>query len=169
MGDDYTSARPQRLTRACRYCKQYHQAGTETDNVFLTLLRIYLRPTIKTNVDLLQPALELISRHSRRLDTTEALQLLPPLVTLNHVRTFLIEGLRIPIFDTNVARQINKARNDQIARKLLTLHTKRVKVTDSRMSVFVVALLIGVLTFFHRCPQCHKRIGPTIIAVHSPR
>ncbi|KAE9401526.1 hypothetical protein BT96DRAFT_956547 [Gymnopus androsaceus JB14] len=144
--------RLQDYLKAEEYCKQYHQAGTETDNVFLTLLRIYLRPTIKTNVDLLQPALELISRHSRRLDTTEALQLLPPLVTLNHVRTFLIEGLRIPIFDTNVAWQINKARNDQIARKLLTLHTKRVKVTDSRI-----------------CPQCHKRIGPTIIAVHSPR
>ncbi|KAJ4480006.1 hypothetical protein J3R30DRAFT_3467312 [Lentinula aciculospora] len=138
--------------QAEEYCKQYHQAGTETSNVFLTLLRIYLRPTMKINVDLLQPALGLISRHSRRLDTTEALELLPPLVTLNDVRTFLIDGLRIPIFDTKVIRQINKARNDQMARKLMSLQTKRVKITDSRI-----------------CPHCHKRIGATIIAVHSPR
>ncbi|KIK62434.1 hypothetical protein GYMLUDRAFT_41874 [Collybiopsis luxurians FD-317 M1] len=144
--------RLQDYLKAEEYCKQYHQPGTETSNVFLTLLRIYLRPTVKTDADLLRPALELISRHSRRLDTTEALQLLPPLVTLNDVRTFLIEGLRIPTFDTDVVRQISKARNDQIARKLMSLQTKRVKVTDSRI-----------------CPQCHKRIGPTIIAVHSPR
>ena len=90
---------------------------------------------MKTSEDLLQPALDLISRHSRRLDTTEALQLLPPLVTLNDVRTFLIEGLRIPVFDTKVLRQLSKARNDQMARKLMSLQTKRVKVTDSRMYV----------------------------------
>ncbi|KAF5392213.1 hypothetical protein D9757_001433 [Collybiopsis confluens] len=119
--------------KAEEYCKQYYQPGTETSNVFLTLLRVYLRPTVKMNVDLLQPALELISRHSRRLDTTEALQLLPPLVTMNDVRTFLVEGLRIPIFDTEVVRQIGKARNDQIARQLMSLQTKRVKITDSRI------------------------------------
>ncbi|KAH7873389.1 uncharacterized protein C8R40DRAFT_1161652 [Lentinula edodes] len=144
--------RLQDYLKAEEYCKQYYQAGTATSNVFLTLLRIYLRPTVKTNVDLLKPALELISRHSRRLDTTEALQLLPPLVTLNDVQTFLIEGLRIPIFDTDVIRQISKARDNQMARKLMSLQMKRVKVTDSRI-----------------CPQCHKRIGSTIIAVHSPR
>ncbi|KAJ3775239.1 hypothetical protein FB446DRAFT_417887 [Lentinula raphanica] len=144
--------RLQEYLKAEEYCKQYHRAGTETSNVFLTLLRIYLRPTVKTNEDLLQPGLDLISRHSRRLDTTEALQLLPPLVTLNDVRTFLIEGLRIPVFDTKVLRQLSKARNDQMARKLMSLQTKRVKVTDSRI-----------------CPQCHKRIGATIIAVHNPR
>ncbi|KAJ3995861.1 hypothetical protein F5050DRAFT_1764139 [Lentinula boryana] len=144
--------RLQDYLQAEEYCKQYYQAGTETSNVFLTLLRIYLRPTVRTTVDLLQPALDLISRHSRRMNTTEAIQLLPPLVTLNDVRTFLIEGLRIPIFDTEVVRQISKARNDQMARKLMSLQTKRVKITDSRI-----------------CPQCHKRIGPTIIAVHNPR
>ncbi|KAF9064436.1 hypothetical protein BDP27DRAFT_1230507 [Rhodocollybia butyracea] len=144
--------RLQDYLKAEEYCKQYHQPEAETSNIFLTLLRIYLRPTIRTNVDLLKPALELISRHSRRLDTTEALQLLPPLVTLNDVRTFLTESLRIPIFDTQVVRQVSKARGDQVSRRLMSLQTKRVKVTDSRI-----------------CPQCHKRIGPTIIAVHSPR
>ena len=103
------------------------------NNIFLTLLRIYLRPTVQTSTDLLQPALGLISRHSPRLDPVETLQLLPPLVTAQDVQTFLIEALRVPLFDTSVVREINKARNDQVARQLMLLQSKRVKVTDSRM------------------------------------
>lgn len=114
----------------------------------MTLLRIYLRPTDKTSSDLLQPALDLIGRHSPRLDPVETLQLLPPLVTAQDVRTFLIEALRTPIFDTHVIREINKARNDQVARKLMLLETKRVKVTDSRMSaVSVVAQLVDTKVY----------------------
>jgi Vam6/Vps39-like protein vacuolar protein sorting-associated protein 39 len=118
-----------------RYCKRVYRPNEETSNVFLTLLRIYLRPTVKTSADLLQPALDLISRHSPRLDAIETLNLLPPLVTAQDVRTFLIEALRAPVFDTRVIREISKSRNDQLARKLMLLQTKRVKVTDSRMYV----------------------------------
>ncbi|KAF8071649.1 hypothetical protein FPV67DRAFT_1746459, partial [Lyophyllum atratum] len=138
--------------KAEEYCKRVYQPGTETSNVFLTLLRIYLRPTVNTTADLLLPALELISRHNPRLDAVETLNLLPPLVTAQNVRGFLIQALRAPIFDTSVIRHISKSRNDQISRSLMLLQTKRVKVTDSRI-----------------CPQCHKRIGTSMIAVHAPR
>jgi hypothetical protein len=99
----------------------------------LTLLRLYLRPTDKAAPNLLQPALELISRHSPRLDSVETLQLLPPLVTAHDVRPFLQEALRAPIFDSHVVRDIHKARNEQVARKLMLLESRRVRVTDSRM------------------------------------
>lgn len=118
---------------ASRHCKRVYQAGTTTGNVFLTLLRIYLRPTVQTTTDLLQPALDLISRHGPRLDAVETLQLLPPLVTTDDIRPFLIEALRAPVFDTRVIRQMSKARNDQVARRLVNLQSRRVKVTDSRM------------------------------------
>lgn len=118
-----------------RYCKRIYNPDTETKTVFLTLLRTYLRPTTKTSIDLLTPALDLISRHSPRLDEIETLQLLPPLVTAKDVRTFLIEALRAPIFDTKVAREIGKAREEQVGRRLMYLQAKRVKVTDSRMWV----------------------------------
>ncbi|TFY80314.1 hypothetical protein EWM64_g3699 [Hericium alpestre] len=137
--------------KAEEYCKRIYQPGADTERIFLTLLRIYLRPTIKTSDDLLTPALELISRHSPRLDAEEALQLLPPLVTAQDVRAFLLEAMRAPIFDTKVVRDISKARNEQAARKLMYLQSNRVKVTDTRI-----------------CPQCHKRIGHSFIAVHSP-
>ncbi|PPQ95740.1 hypothetical protein CVT26_015866, partial [Gymnopilus dilepis] len=143
--------RLQDFLKAEEHCKRVYQAGTATANVFLTLLRIYLRPTVQTPADLLQPALDLISRHGPRLDAVETLQLLPPLVTTDDIRPFLIEALRAPVFDTRVIRNVCKARNDQVARRLVTLQSRRVKVTDSRI-----------------CPQCHKRLGNSVIAVHAP-
>ena len=120
-----------------RHCKRVYRAGTETSGIYLTLLKLYLRPTVQTtNSNLLQPALELISRHGPRLDAVETLQLLPPLVTADDIRPFLIDSLRIPVFDTRVVREINKARNDQLSRRLMALQSRRVKVTDSRMLVF---------------------------------
>ncbi|THH21289.1 hypothetical protein EW146_g228 [Bondarzewia mesenterica] len=137
--------------KAEEYCKRIYHPGTETGDIFLTLLRIYLRPLVKTTDDLLHPALELISRHSPRLDAEETLQLLPPLVTAQNLRAFLLEALRAPIFDTRAIRDVSKAHNEQVARKLMYLQSNRVKVTDSRI-----------------CPQCHKRIGHSVIAVHAP-
>lgn len=143
--------RLQDYTKAEEYCKRTYQPGTETSNIFLILLQIYLRPVVKTSDDLLHPALDLISRHSPRLDVEETLQLLPPLVTAEELRIFLLEALRAPVFDTKVLRSISKAHSEQVARKLMYLQSRRVKVTDSRI-----------------CPQCHKRIGHSVIAVHAP-
>ncbi|KAG8924938.1 Vacuolar morphogenesis protein 6 [Tulasnella sp. 418] len=141
------------------YCKKVYQTDPNPKGVFLTLLRIYLRPSSlssptqnKQRQLLLAPALDLISRQSPRLDSTETLQLLPPLVNAKDVKAFLQDSLRGPKVDTHVTREIWKARGDQVDRRLMLLQTRRVKVTDSRI-----------------CPQCHKRIGNSVIAVHAPR
>ena len=105
----------------------------------MTLLRIYLRPLVRTADDLLRPALELIERHGPRLDPEETLQLLPPLVSARDVRVFLIGALRVPRFDARVVREVALARKDQVARKLIYLEANRVKITDSRMYVFIRA------------------------------
>ncbi|KAJ7650763.1 hypothetical protein FB45DRAFT_25587 [Roridomyces roridus] len=144
--------RLQDYQKAEEHCISVYRPGTETANVYLTLLRLYLRPTDKNAPDLLKPALDIVARHSHQLDAVDTLQLLPPLVSTQDVRTFLIGALRAPIFDTRVIRNISKARGDQVDRKLMNLQTKRVKITDSRI-----------------CPQCHKRIGNSFIAVHAPR
>lgn len=107
--------------------------GAPTEHIFVTLLKIYLEPTQKQSEGLLKPALELISRQSPRLDTVETLRLLPPLVTAQDVRPFLVDAVRGPIFDTKVVREVNKARSQQIARKLMALENHRVKISDSRM------------------------------------
>jgi len=137
--------------KAERYCKRIHQPDTETRNIFFTLLRIYLRPLVRTTDDLLRPALELIARHGPRLNPEETLQLLPPLVAARDVRAFLTGALRVPHFHARVVRGVALARSEQVARKLMYLEANRVKITDSRI-----------------CPQCHKRIGPSAIVVHAP-
>jgi hypothetical protein len=145
------------------------QPGTATQNIFLTLLRIYLRPLVKTADDLLRPALELIERHGPRLDPEETLQLLPPLVSARDVRTFLIGALRVPRFDARVVREVALARKDQVARKLMYLEANRVKITDSRMYVFMRPGPCSDCSYHSpSCPLCHKRIGPSAIVVHAP-
>lgn len=72
-------------------------------------------------------------RHSPRLNAIETIQLLPPLVTAEEVRSFLYEAVREPVFDTRVVRELRKSRNEQMDRKLMSLQSQRVKVTDSRM------------------------------------
>jgi len=155
---------------ANRYCKRIHQPDTETRNIFLTLLRIYLRPLVRTTDDLLHPALELIARHAPRLDPEETLQLLPPLVSAQDVRVFLTGALRVPRFDKRVVREVALSWKDQVSRKLMYLEANRVRITDSRM--YVVILHKGRIMAYSRqflsCPQCHKRIGPSAIVVHAP-
>ena len=134
-----------------RYCNRvFDPSSPKTSSIFLTLLRIYLQPGVSSTAKspitstfslplpatLLQPALQLISRHSRRLDATETLKLLPPLVQARDVKEFLVESLRVPIFDTRVIREIAKARRDDVATRLMVLEERRVKVVDSRMWVF---------------------------------
>ncbi|KAI0303616.1 CNH domain-containing protein [Multifurca ochricompacta] len=119
--------------KAERYCNRIHKPDGETCNIFLTLLRIYLRPLVRTTDNLLRPALDLIARHGPRLDPEETLQLLPPLVAASDVHKFLIGALRVPRFDARVVRSVALARNEQVARKLMYLEANRVKITDSRM------------------------------------
>ncbi|TFK87975.1 hypothetical protein K466DRAFT_662647 [Polyporus arcularius HHB13444] len=145
--------RLQDFQKAEEYCKRVYQPNSPTSHVFLTLLRIYLLPgpSAPAAAELLPPALELISRHSPRLDPVATLQLLPPLVTAQDVRAFLLESLKAPVFNTRVVRNIHKSREDQVARRLVVLQSKRVRITESRI-----------------CPQCHKRLGGSVIAVHAP-
>lgn len=137
--------------KAEEYCKRVYHPDTETNTIFLTLLKLYLRPTTKDPPNLLPPALDLMRRQSHRLDPVETLELLPPLVSAKEVQKFLQQALRIPVFDSHVIREISKARYEQLARTLMILESKHVKVTDSRI-----------------CPQCHKRLGSSVIAVHAP-
>ena len=187
---------------ACRYCNRvFDPSSPKGSSIFLTLLQIYLQPgesstakspassTFPPPATLLQPALQLISRHSRRLDATETLKLLPPLVQARDVKEFLIESLRVPRFDTKVIREIAKARRDDVATRLMVLEERRVKIVDSRMCeiplpfsfshfrrpafpppsrvvssrfLFRDAVCSFQFANFHSnrsCPQCHKRIG----------
>ena len=158
-----------------RHCKRISGLAPAPSSIFLTLLKLYLRPTIPNPPNLLSPALSLIARHSARLDPIETLQLLPPLVNAHDVRPFLVQSLRAPVFDNRVVREVCSARKEDVERRLMRLESRRVKVTDSRMCVGVFPFVYAwwhrcsSLNDFCRCPQCHKRLGNSVIAVHAPR
>ena len=128
---------------------RHPKPSPKASSIFLTLLRIYLQPGVSSTTKsstsstfslpppatLLQPALQLISRHSRQLDATETPKLLRPLVQARDVKEFLVESLRVPRFDTRAIGEIARARRDDVATRLMVLEERRVKVVDSRMWV----------------------------------
>lgn len=155
-----------------RYCKRVYRADATAAGIFILLLRIFLRPPSGSGGSaLLKPALEFISRQSPRLDTQETIKLLPPLVPAGALKEFLIDAVRQPVFDTRVVREVGKARSEEVARRLVAQQERRVRIDDSRMLVlFLSTTRSSMLTVaLPRCPQCHKRIGVSVIAVHLPR
>src|SRR5258708_16131873 len=127
-----------------RYCKQVYQKVPDPKGVFLTLLRIYLRePSSVTSSKsqslqtvqkfFLDPAKDLISRHGARLDPVEVLELLPPLVSTNDVRGFLLEVLDGSTIHSPVTRELWKARRNEVDARLMSLRERRVKVAHTRM------------------------------------
>ena len=112
--------------------------GSPTQDIFLSLLKIFLEPSSAAyqkseQLRLHDAALDLIARQSPHLDTLETLRLLPPLVPVQDVRAFLRDAARAPIFDTRVVREVRKSRSEQVARKLMQLESHRVRITDTRM------------------------------------
>ena len=121
-----------------RYCKSIYMPNTPTQDIFLSLLKIYLEPSSSSyqkheQSELHNAALDLIARQSPHLDTLETLRLLPPLVPAQDVRNFLKDAARAPVFDTRIVREVRKARSEQVARKLIQLENHRVRITDSRV------------------------------------
>lgn len=120
-----------------RYCKIIYQASPSPQGIYMTLLKLYLRPEDTSQPAIaapyLRPALDLISRHSPRLDAVETLQLLPPLVTASDVSEYLCEALRTPRVDVRLEKELWKARSEQLSRQLMLFESKRVKITDGRL------------------------------------
>ncbi|KAJ9090674.1 hypothetical protein QFC20_007852 [Naganishia adeliensis] len=135
------------------YCAKIYQSQPDPKGVFLQLLRIYLRPN-GTQQPKLEPALKLIATHGTRVDAQEVLALLPPFVTMNDVHEFFVKTLRdghAKMNQSRITKQLLKTRKEQVDRGLMRMQQKRVRITDIRI-----------------CPQCHKRIGQSAIAVHAP-
>lgn len=102
----------------------------------------------------LEPALHLLAKYGARMDANYVLEILPPLLTVQELQTFLCKSIRKSITWSNshkVIKRVRTARMDQVNQSLVDLENRRVKITDARL-----------------CPQCHKRIGNSVIAIHSP-
>jgi tetratricopeptide (TPR) repeat protein len=145
--------------KAEEYCKRI--ANEQPDSsVFLTLLRIYLRPKKKTSgkevsqsLDSIQlePALKIISRYGAQLNAKAAMELLPLHVPLSSVDLFTSKALcqtSAKQAETKIISEIAKERSLQVAQSMTALHRRRVRITEGRT-----------------CPRCMKRLGNSVVAV----
>lgn len=144
-----------------RYCKRVYDEKSSLhhrSDIFATLLNVYLRPRREEGKAepkaQLEPALRLLSKYGSRMDANQVLEILPPLLTVQELQIFLSKSIRKSISWSNnhkVVKRVRTARMDQVNQSLVELENRRVKITDGRL-----------------CPQCHKRIGNSVIAIHSP-
>lgn len=123
-------------------------------SIFSLLLRLYLRPRASQPL-LFTPALSLISSHASQMDPIEVFDLLPPLVALSDLRGWLEKSLRRSgqvQREARVVRALGRAECDEKEIAVAALENRRVRVDETRL-----------------CPQCHKRLGNSVIAIHAPR
>ncbi|GAA5982475.1 hypothetical protein JCM5350_000425 [Sporobolomyces pararoseus] len=137
-----------------QYCKRvYDSDESMKSTIFPLLLRLYLRPR-PSHPLLFGPALSLLSNHAARIDPLETFELLPPLVSLSDMQTYLKKTLRRSTErkrEAVMVKNVGRSWVDQNEREIVDLEERRVKISESRV-----------------CPQCYKRIGNSVIAIHNP-
>ncbi|PWN20785.1 hypothetical protein BCV69DRAFT_312728 [Microstroma glucosiphilum] len=135
-------------------------SAEEARGIFLLLLKLYLRPAEPTKGETdatrqhdLSPALRLLSRHPSSLELGAVLSLLPPLVPISAISTFLFKGLQASHRShshNRVIASISKEYSLQVDERLAGLKSRRVKVTQGRT-----------------CGVCGKRLGVSVLAVSN--
>lgn len=130
------SARLQSDGAVRRYCKRVYDSDTSGhSDIFHTLLRIYLRPRADHPVHF-GPALSLLSTHAARIDAVEAFELLPPLVALQDMQTYLTKTLRQSVErarEAKMVRAVGKSAVDRATFEVVELEERRVKIGESRL------------------------------------
>lgn len=115
--------------------------------VFHTLLTLYLtaKPT------LLGPALDILAKHSPRLDALKALSLIPSEIPIENLESFFTKHIRKETSTLNDGRIVNELRKVELLRvedRAMRLRHKKAVVQEETA-----------------CPYCHKRLGQSVVAV----
>jgi Vam6/Vps39-like protein vacuolar protein sorting-associated protein 39 len=115
--------------------------------VFHTLLTLYLlaKPT------LLAPALDILAKHSPRLDASNALSLIPSEIPVEKLESFFTKHIRKQTSAMNEGRIVSELRKVELLRmesRALRLRGKKAVVQEETA-----------------CPYCHKRLGQSVVAV----
>ncbi|KAG0012682.1 Vam6/Vps39-like protein [Podila clonocystis] len=132
------------------YCVKNYDSTDTTKNVYLLLLKVYLKPPNREK-PMLEPALDILTRHGSHIDPQAVLSLLPPSTRIDQLFTFFEKSIR----ESNKAKHMDmivknllKAERLQTQEQLTFYRSRRVKITEDRM-----------------CPKCNKRIGNSVFAV----
>src|SRR5271170_5898566 len=137
------------------YCiRIYSQADTAPTHhrkdsalhVFHTLLTLYLtaKPT------LLPPALDILAKHSPRLDAAKALSLIPSEIAISTLESFFTKHFRKETSALNEGRIVSELRKVE----LLRIEARAMRLRGNRAVVREETV----------CPYCHKRLGQSVVA-----
>ncbi|KAG0198890.1 Vam6/Vps39-like protein [Mortierella sp. GBA30] len=132
------------------YCNKNYDSRDPTKNVYLLLLKVYLKPPNREK-PMLEPALDILTRHGTHIDPTAVMALLPASTRVDQLFKFFEKSIR----ESNktkhmdmIVKNLLKAERLQTQEQLTFYRSRRVKITEDRM-----------------CPKCHKRIGNSVFAV----
>ncbi|KAI7903046.1 CNH domain-containing protein [Cokeromyces recurvatus] len=134
------------------YCtKVYQEDPLKGEKMYLTLLKVYLKPTSNQHRPLIEPALKLLAHHGSHIDASEVLSILPEKTKLLGLFPFFEKYIREANKNRNmdlIVKNLLKAEQIQVEEQLMYYRSRAVKITEDRM-----------------CPQCNKRIGNSVFAV----
>ena len=149
-----------------KYCRrQYEQNQEENRNVYLSLVKIYLRPQDLPSLGLpqstysgcvlepkIQQALEILNKYNQRIDVAQTLDLLPATTEVKAIRVFLMRVLQ---------DKLQHRRNSMVLKSLLYRDQLQVK----EQLIFYQSKKC-VITEERACRVCHKRIGTSAFAMY---
>jgi len=132
------------------YCeKNYGESTQDSQDVYLSLLRVYLKPPDGIP-PMLNQALNLMTKHFSRINPAKALELLPADTVVRSMQPFFDAVMR----KNNelrrmyqVERNLLKTQNLQVREESIALKSQSIRVSRDRM-----------------CNVCGKRIGTSVFA-----
>ena len=148
------------------YCrKQYASSKDENKNVYVSLLKLYLKPqdlpflgltnTVFSDFEM-QPntgaALAVLNQHYTKLDVSQTLELLPMTTPIKEITSLLI----------NVFQDKMQQKRNLIILKSL-LHAEHLQINEQR--IFYQSKKC-IMTDERACRVCHKRIGTSAFAMY---
>jgi hypothetical protein len=138
--------------KAEQYCRQhYDPTSDKTKDVFLQLVKVYLKPTDADQPVMTEQALEIMSRHISKIDAVKALALLPVDTSLS---------LLVPFFSAEIQHSLALRRNNEVIRALCKSENLRIKEQLQHARSRSITVTADTM-----CSRCSKRIGQSVFCV----
>ncbi|KAJ5812442.1 Vacuolar sorting protein 39/Transforming growth factor beta receptor-associated domain 1 [Penicillium riverlandense] len=141
-----------------RYCNRVHRSEPAEEEIYLTLLSLYLSPPHGYKQQHV-PALSLLAKHGSRLPADAALSLIPATLPVQELEFYFKGRMRAVNSVFNEARivaNLRKSRDMQTQAQLLLGEGVRGGGTRARHVTITEERICGV---------CHKRLGGSVINV----
>ena len=97
------------------------------------------------------PALDILAKHSPRLEAAKALSLIPIEIPVENLESFFTKHIRKETSTLNEGRIVSELRKVELLRmesRAMRLRGKKAVVREETV-----------------CPYCHKRLGQSVVAV----